>query len=63
MWIFRKTGKVVSRQTVRVLTDNEVNSNVEQHKMKVFDYVIKEKLGVNLSVTVTDDFDTPDMIQ
>lgn len=45
VWIIRVDGRIISRQTARPLTDDEVNSPLEIARRKAFDEAIKRKLG------------------
>ncbi len=45
VWILRVDGRIVFRQTARPLTDNELNSQLENARRKAFDVAIKRKLG------------------
>ena len=44
-WVLKANGKVVSRRTIRPLTDIERTSDIEAEKRMAFNKAIKEKLG------------------
>ena len=49
-WILRVDGRVLSRQTVRPLTADEIKNPLEQARRKAFDAAIKRKLGDSITL-------------
>lgn len=49
-WILRVDGRIISRQTVRPLTEEEINSPMEKARRQAFDEAITKKLGDSMSV-------------
>ena len=48
MWILKQNGEIVSRTTLRTLTDSELASETEKIKKDIFTNAFIEKLGPNL---------------
>ena len=59
MWILNDTGKVVSRQTVRPLTDAEIEDDVVKSNKRKFDEKLKENIRNETGLKIDDD--TPDL--
>ena len=67
MWILKQNGEIVSRTTLRTLTDYEFDSETENTKRDVFTKTVNKKLGPTLYDIVIksdlrdlfDDKDTP----
>ena len=53
-WILRSDGRVIPRQTVRVLTSEEINSPLEINKRNAFDKGISNKLGNSIAAPPTE---------
>ena len=49
-WILRVDGRILSRQTVRQLTNEELWSPLEIARRKAFDAAIKQKLGDSMTI-------------
>ena len=48
MWSLKGNGKVVSRTTLRTLSESELASETEKEKRKVFTIAVNQKLGMSL---------------
>ena len=48
MWIIKQNGEIVSRTTLRTLTDSELASETEKTKIDIFTKAINKKLGPTL---------------
>ena len=48
MWILKQNGEIVSRTTLRTLTDSELASETEKIKRDIFTKAVIEKLGPTL---------------
>ena len=44
-WVLKTNGKVIARRTIRPLNQIEINSEVEQNKIKLFNEVIRKLYG------------------
>jgi len=60
MRILKQNGQVVVRSTIRHLTPDETNSDVEKKKREEFDELIKEKIGALDPSLIDDDATTPE---
>ena len=56
-WIMNRNGTVIPKQTLRTLTKTELNSPVDQLRMKEFDESIRNKLGGSVSIPDADELD------
>ena len=67
MWILKYNGEIVSRPTLRTLTDSEIASDTENTKRDIFNKPVNKKtgptlynIGINLDLEeLFDDIDTP----
>ena len=48
MWILKHNGEIVSRTTLRILTDSELASETEKKKRDIFTKAINKKIGTIL---------------
>ena len=48
MWILKQNGEIVSRKTLRTLTDSELASETERTKRDIFTKAVNKNLGPNL---------------
>ena len=48
MWILKQNGEIVSRTTLRTLTDSELASETEKTKRDIFTKAVNKKLGPTL---------------
>ena len=48
MWILKQNGEIVSRTTLRTLTDSELDSETEKTKRDIFTKAVKINLGTTL---------------
>ena len=48
MWILKQNGKIVSRTTLRTLTDSELASETEKTKRDIFTMAVFKNLGPTL---------------
>ena len=44
MWILKKNGDIVSRKTLRTLTDSEISSDTEKTKRDIFTKAVQNNL-------------------
>ena len=45
MWILKHNGEILSRTTLRTLTDSELDSDTEKSKRDIFTKAVNKKLG------------------
>ena len=48
MWILKQNGEIVSRTTLRTLTDSELASETENTNRDIFTKAVNEKIGPTL---------------
>ena len=48
MWILKKNGEIVSRTTLRTLTDSELASETEKTNRDIFTKSVNKKFGSTL---------------
>ena len=48
MWILKQNSEILSRTTLRTLTDSEPASETENTKREIFTKAVNKKLGPNL---------------
>jgi hypothetical protein len=56
-WILKANGNVVPRRTSRPLKTDEVHSEQEQSKRKIFDELVKRRWGTSVNPTMKPDED------
>jgi hypothetical protein len=59
-WILKANGNVVPRRSHRPLKTEEVHSEQERMKQKVFDALIKRRWGTPINPSITKDTEDPD---
>ena len=48
MWILKGNGEIVSRTTLRTLSESELTSETEKEKRRIFTIAVNKKLGMSL---------------
>ena len=60
-WVMNQNGTILPKQTLRSLTKTEMNSSVDQQRMKDFNQAIKLKLGDSVAIPDMSELDGIDM--
>ena len=61
MWILKSNGEVVARQSLRRLTEAEINSSIEKEKCAQFDRQIQERYGPGVVKVSSDESKMTDL--